>query len=156
MGHYLNMITNTKTNPNENYAREIMQLFSIGTDLPRWTARDTARRQRRAALPTYDQSVIDNLKLVLTGWKIQSNVACDPASQQGNDLRGLPQPDDRRRRRKHDATDKVLFQGFLPNQDGVGSADQHHRRPAGCLRAQHRDRRALQSPEHRDRTSRAS
>lgn len=30
MGRYLNMEGSTKNNPNENYAREIMQLFSIG------------------------------------------------------------------------------------------------------------------------------
>ena len=33
MGEYLNMDTSTKYDPNENYAREIMQLFSIGTEL---------------------------------------------------------------------------------------------------------------------------
>ncbi len=30
MGQYLNMDTSTVLNPNENYAREVMQLFSIG------------------------------------------------------------------------------------------------------------------------------
>ena len=30
MGNYLNMQGNLKTAPNENYAREVMQLFSIG------------------------------------------------------------------------------------------------------------------------------
>ena len=33
MGDYLNMKGNSRINPNENYAREIMQLFSIGVDL---------------------------------------------------------------------------------------------------------------------------
>ena len=68
MGHYLNMSTNTKTNPNENYAREIMQLFSIGTELLNMdgtTQNDVGRASR---CRRYDQSVIDNLKLVLTGW----------------------------------------------------------------------------------------
>jgi uncharacterized protein (DUF1800 family) len=31
MGQYLNMVDNNKTAPNENYAREMLQLFSIGT-----------------------------------------------------------------------------------------------------------------------------
>ena len=31
MGNYLDIAGNTKANPNENYAREILQLFSIGT-----------------------------------------------------------------------------------------------------------------------------
>src|SRR5205814_2561230 len=30
MGQYLNMAGNVKTNVNENYAREVLQLFSIG------------------------------------------------------------------------------------------------------------------------------
>src|SRR5262249_11249989 len=32
MGNYLNMAGNSRVAPNENYARELMQLFSIGTD----------------------------------------------------------------------------------------------------------------------------
>jgi uncharacterized protein (DUF1800 family) len=119
MGHYLNMDTNTKTNPNENYAREIMQLFAIGTDLLNMDG-TTQNDGLGFPLPTYDQSVIDNLKLVLTGWKIQSNVPCDPASQQGSTCNDYlnPMTFDTT---KHDTTDKVLFQGFLPNLDGVGS-----------------------------------
>jgi uncharacterized protein (DUF1800 family) len=31
MGNYLDMTGNTRVIPNENYAREILQLFSIGT-----------------------------------------------------------------------------------------------------------------------------
>ena len=31
MGNYLDIAGNTKANPNENYAREVLQLFSIGT-----------------------------------------------------------------------------------------------------------------------------
>ncbi|MEP6912828.1 MAG: DUF1800 family protein, partial [bacterium] len=33
MGEYLNMRGNSKVNPNENYAREVLQLFSVGVDL---------------------------------------------------------------------------------------------------------------------------
>ena len=45
MGNYLDMVNNAKadpvkgTNPNENYAREIMQLFSIGLFSSTTTAR---------------------------------------------------------------------------------------------------------------------
>jgi uncharacterized protein (DUF1800 family) len=120
MGHYLNMDTNTKTNPNENYAREIMQLFSLGTDLLSMDGSVQTDDVSGETLPTYDQSVIDNLKLVLTGWKITGSVPCDPSSQQGSTCNDYLNPmtfvDT-----KHDVTDKVLFQGFLPNKDGVGS-----------------------------------
>jgi uncharacterized protein (DUF1800 family) len=110
MGLYLNMNTNTKTNPNENYAREIMQLFSIGTDLLNMDG-TTQNAADGTPLPTYDQSVIDQLKLVLTGWRIATNVPCDPASQQGDVCTDFLNPmyfD----ATKHDTTDKVLFQGF--------------------------------------------
>jgi len=120
MGLYLNMNTNTKNNPNENYSREIMQLFSVGTDLLNMDGTTQNDDVTGEPMPTYDQSVIDNLKLVLTGWKIQNNVACDPASQQGSVCSDYLNPmifDDT----KHDVTDKVLFQGFLPNKDGVGA-----------------------------------
>jgi len=116
MGLYLNMNTNTKTNPNENYAREVMQLFSIGTDLLNMDG-TTINDVGGSPLPTYDQSVIDQLKLVLTGWKIQNNVPCDPASQQGSVCADFLNPmifD----ATKHDTTDKVLFQGF-PGQVSV-------------------------------------
>ena len=33
MGNYLDMVISTRQNPNENYAREILQLFTIGVDL---------------------------------------------------------------------------------------------------------------------------
>jgi len=33
MGKYLDMAGNSRVAPNENYARELMQLFSIGTDM---------------------------------------------------------------------------------------------------------------------------
>ena len=119
MGHFLNMDTNTLTNPNENYAREIMQLFSIGTELLNMDG-TTQNDLGGVPLPSYDQSVIDNLKLVLTGWKIQNNVPCDPASQLGSVCRDYlnPMTFDTT---KHNTTDKVLFQGFLPNQNGVGA-----------------------------------
>ena len=32
MGEYLDMRLSTRTSPNENFAREVLQLFSIGTD----------------------------------------------------------------------------------------------------------------------------
>ena len=129
MGLYLNMNTNTKTNPNENYAREIMQLFSIGVDLLNMDG----TQQLDAGgdpLPTYDQSVVDQLKLVLTGWRIANNVACDPVSQQGSTCVDYLNPmffD----ATKHDTTDKVLFQGFLPNNDGIGAPTAIPGDPAG-------------------------
>ena len=69
MGYYLNMSTSTKVSPNENYAREIMQLFSIGVNLlnPDGTLQLDAGGN---PIPTYNQAVVTELARVFTGWSI--------------------------------------------------------------------------------------
>src|SRR5262249_1080025 len=55
------------TNPNENYAREIMQLFSIG--LYQLYPDGTLQLDSRGfPVPTYDQTQITGLARVFTGW----------------------------------------------------------------------------------------
>jgi uncharacterized protein (DUF1800 family) len=73
MGRYLNMANNNKgnaarnTSANENYARELMQLFTLGlTQLnPDGTP---VLDQNKNPVPTYDQAVVTNMAKVLTGW----------------------------------------------------------------------------------------
>jgi len=79
MGLYLDMLRNDKPQkanpttgdgaraPNENYARELLQLFSIGMNRlnPDGTLlRNTAGQP----IPTYDQHVVEGLAHVFTGW----------------------------------------------------------------------------------------
>ncbi len=67
MGYYLNMQGSTKTNPNENYAREVLQLFSIG--LNKLNPNGTLKLDSDGnAIPTYDQTTIDNFAKIFTGW----------------------------------------------------------------------------------------
>jgi uncharacterized protein (DUF1800 family) len=71
MGKYLDMANNNKTTngvqPNENYAREILQLFSIG--LVELNQDGTPILDATAKpVPTYDQSEIDGFANVFTGW----------------------------------------------------------------------------------------
>jgi uncharacterized protein (DUF1800 family) len=74
MGVYLSMLGNQKPNaalnirPDENYARELMQLFTVGLVQldPDGTVKRDAQNQ---PLPTYDQSVIEGFAHVFTGWK---------------------------------------------------------------------------------------
>jgi len=72
MGHYLSHIGNQKADaatgrvPDENYAREVMQLFSIGL----WELNiDGTRRldSNGQPIPTYDQDDILNMARVFTG-----------------------------------------------------------------------------------------
>jgi uncharacterized protein (DUF1800 family) len=73
MGDYLSMANNNKGNPakgtsaNENYARELMQLFTLGlTQLhPDGTpVLDTNNNP----IPTYNQAVVTNVAKIMTGW----------------------------------------------------------------------------------------
>ena len=77
MGQYLNMRGNTKplsplfTAPNENYAREVLQLFSVGLNT---LQPDGTLKLGSDGLPiaTYDQSVIEGFANVFTGWNVVS------------------------------------------------------------------------------------
>ena len=67
MGIYLDMLGSTLEAPNENYAREVLQLFSIGTVL----LNDDGTPQKDAqgkTLPTYDEDVVQGFAKAFTGW----------------------------------------------------------------------------------------
>jgi len=73
MGHYLNTLGNQKENPatgrqpDENYAREMLQLFSIG--LYELSPDGSLKRDADGQpLETYDQTTISGLARVFTGW----------------------------------------------------------------------------------------
>ena len=70
MGQYLDMAISTKTNPNENYAREIKQLFTIGLFMLNQDG--TVQTDLNGSIPTYDQNVVNSLTKVLTGWNLCS------------------------------------------------------------------------------------
>jgi uncharacterized protein (DUF1800 family) len=73
MGRYLNMANNNKANPskdtaaNENYARELMQLFTLGLTQLNADGSPVLDKNKNP-VPTYDQTVVTNLAKVLTGW----------------------------------------------------------------------------------------
>jgi uncharacterized protein (DUF1800 family) len=77
MGEYLNMRGNSVVSlanptPNENYAREIMQLFSIGVDTLNQDGTPVLDAQGNR-IPSYDQTAITNLARVFTGWDLDAN-----------------------------------------------------------------------------------
>ncbi len=71
MGHYLDMAGNSRVAPNENYAREIMQLFSVGTDVLNQDGTPVLDVNGNR-VPTYAQTEITNFARVFTGWTIAS------------------------------------------------------------------------------------
>jgi uncharacterized protein (DUF1800 family) len=69
MGRYLDVTGNTKAHPNENYAREILQLFSIGT--VRLNLDGTQQLDESGQpIPTYTQAEVNNFARVFTGWRL--------------------------------------------------------------------------------------
>ena len=67
MGNYLDMIRSTRTNPNENYPREVLQLFNVGLFMlnPDGTLQLDGQGN---PIPTYTQDTINNFTKVFTGW----------------------------------------------------------------------------------------
>ena len=61
MSAYLNLNANVKGKPNENYARELMELFCLGPTAPDGT-------------PNYRQTDIVGLSRALTGWRLNSTL----------------------------------------------------------------------------------
>lgn len=79
MGQYLDNIQNRPKStecphcaPNENYARELMQLFSLG--VYKLNPDGTPQRDERGRLiETYSQKDVEELARVLTGWSINND-----------------------------------------------------------------------------------
>lgn len=73
MGRYLDMLRNDKPDkttgriPNENYAREILQLFSVGLNRM-WPDGSLMLNSKGELIPTYDQSAIIGFAHAFSGW----------------------------------------------------------------------------------------
>lgn len=82
MGYYLNMLGSEKeipgagTHPNENFAREVLQLFSIG--LVRLNPDGSAILVNGQPAPTYDQAVVRGYAAAFTGWSYGAEDNTDP------------------------------------------------------------------------------
>jgi len=80
MGRYLDMVNNAKPDlangihANENYAREFMQLFTIGPNL--LNPDGTPQIQNGAFVPTYAQADIQALARAFTGWTYAPATNC--------------------------------------------------------------------------------
>jgi uncharacterized protein (DUF1800 family) len=115
MGSYLSHVKNVKPNPatntfpDENYAREIMQLFSIGL----WKLNQNGTRQLDAnnkPIPTYNNKDISNFARVFTGlaWGGPSNANRSfEASYDDFEHNMVPYED------YHDTDQKTLLNGMI-------------------------------------------
>lgn len=64
MGDYLDHVNNSPTAPNENFARELLQLFALGT----CQLEANGKLVGGACLPVYDNDMVRNYAFALTGW----------------------------------------------------------------------------------------
>jgi uncharacterized protein (DUF1800 family) len=69
MGRFLDMVNNNNPpnltqHANENYAREFMQLFTLGLD----QLNEDGSLKSGNPIPTYDQNTVEALALAFTGW----------------------------------------------------------------------------------------
>jgi uncharacterized protein (DUF1800 family) len=93
MGQYLSFLGSVKANPvtgtspDENYAREIMQLFSIGVVQLNLDGTPVANpNDPGVALATYSQTDVLNMAKVFTGWKLNSAATAYPGASAATDM----------------------------------------------------------------------
>jgi len=129
MGRFLNMVNNRcqtptppnadicrnglSSEPNENYAREVLQLFSIGTFL---LNQDGSRQVDSSGNPiaTYDQITVEQFAKVFTGWVLAP--ALSGPSDVGGTVPNYRDPmvvhkDSQGREDYHDRGPKTLLNG---------------------------------------------
>lgn len=120
MGAFLSVLSNQKADParnirpDENYARELMQLFTIG--LVQLNADGTVRLDGAGKpIPTYDQSVVEGYARAFTGWTL----APMPAGSQGYNFVDPMQPLED----LHDQSEKRLLNGALGPAGNTAAED---------------------------------
>ena len=103
MGEFLDMRLSTRTSPNENFAREVLQLFSIGTDVlnPDGTPQRDALGN---TIPSYTQNDVNEFTRVFTGWNLGVAI--------GAGITNFRDPMVPRGGQNHDAGAKTLLNGF--------------------------------------------
>src|SRR4029077_2993100 len=110
MGNYLDMVNNDKpgngVSPNENYAREILQLFSIG--LEQLNPDGTLQLDGSGnPISTYDQDTIEGFAHTFTGWTYPTKPGATAKWRNPEYYGGPMEPFDSH----HDTGSKVLLNG---------------------------------------------
>lgn len=112
MGNYLSMKGNQKPDsennirPDENYARELLQLFSIG--LVQLNPDGTVQKDAQGIpIPTYTQEVVEGFAHVFTGWHFKDVDDWNYPSNEDwfSPMQSYPE--------RHDLSEKTLLDGFV-------------------------------------------
>ena len=108
MGVFLNNNENEASRPNENYARELMQLFSVG--LVKLNLDGSVQRSTNGApLETYTQQDVINATKALSGWSLvyEPNLPSSNWMNAGKPM--IPKP-----AKAHDITAKQIIGSSIP------------------------------------------
>jgi uncharacterized protein (DUF1800 family) len=122
MGNYLDMVNNDKPNngvdPNENYAREVLQLFSIG--LKQLNPDGTVQLDgSNNPIPTYTQDTIEGFAHTFTGWTYPTKPGATAQFRNPEYYGGPMIPFDSH----HDTGTKLLLNGVTLPAGGTTQAD---------------------------------
>jgi uncharacterized protein (DUF1800 family) len=124
MGKYLDMVRNDKpdpntgSQPNENYAREVLQLFSIG--LAQLNPDGTPQVDSTGVpIPTYTQDTIIGFAHVFTGWGYPVPAGQSPDFYAAENYSGPMAPHDEH----HDTGSKLLLNGVTLPAGGTTVSD---------------------------------
>jgi uncharacterized protein (DUF1800 family) len=124
MGEYLDMRNNDKADParntraNENYARELMQLFTIG--LFQLNQDGTLQLDSSGnPVPTYDQAAIQNFAKIYTGWTYPTKQGATLQKHNPANYIGPMVPFES----NHDTTSKTLLNGLVVPAGGSAESD---------------------------------
>lgn len=116
MGDYLDMRLSTRTNPNENFAREVLQLFSIGVNELNLDGTPKLDSQG-VPIPAYTQTNVNEFTRLFTGWNFATAI--------GPGITNWRDPMVPRGGTNHDFDPKTLFNGVTtpdcPNTSGAAN-----------------------------------
>jgi len=115
MGEYLDMRLSTKNSPNENFAREVLQLFSVGTAV--LNADGTPQLDSQGMpLASYSQTEVNEFTRVFTGWNFVPGTIASGTANWRDPM--IP-----RGGTNHDVASKTLLSGqVVPACGGTNTA----------------------------------
>jgi uncharacterized protein (DUF1800 family) len=123
MGDWLNMVNNAKADttrgvrPNENYARELLQLFTIGPVL--LTSGGVALSDQGQPAPSYTQKDIQEFSRALTGWTYPTKPGAKMAARNPAYYAGPMEPWEA----NHDSGAKSLLLGIQTAANQTAAQD---------------------------------
>lgn len=113
MGEYLDMRLSTRTNPNENWAREVLQLLSIGVN--ELNIDGTPKLDTQGIpIPSYSQTTVNEFTKVFTGWNLAAPI--------GAGINNWRDPMVPRAGTNHDGSVKTLLNGQVVASCGNNAA----------------------------------